>query len=63
MNNNEVICEIKWTVADVRKTFINKYGRQPTDGELSGCVQNVDCKTLEDRSTEYGWSFIKEAIV
>lgn len=63
MNDNEVICEIKWTVADVHNAFVNKYGRQPTDGELSDCVQNLDCKALEEWSIERGWNFIEEAIV
>ena len=63
MNDNDVIAEIKWTVADVRDAFVRKYGRQPSNGELSDCVQNVDCKNLEDYSIECGWSFIEEAII
>ena len=35
MKDDEVLCEIKWTVADVRKAFVNRYGRQPSNGELS----------------------------
>ena len=63
MSDNEVICEIKWTIADVRDAFARKYGRQPTDGELSDCVQNVQTNALENISIERGWDFIEEAIV
>jgi hypothetical protein len=63
MNDDEVLCEIKWTVADVRTAFKNKYGREPTDGQLQECVENVDTELLEDRSIEFGWSFIDEAII
>ena len=63
MNDDEVLCEIKWTVADVRTAFRNKYGREPTDGQLKDCVENVDTDTLEERSIETGWTLIDEAII
>ena len=63
MNNNEVICEIKWTVEDVKVAFEDKYGRLPSDGELKDCVENVAIKALKDVSIERGWDFINEAII
>ena len=63
MNENEVLVEIKWTVADVKQAFINKYGREPSKGELQDCVENVETDLLQDRSIEFGWSFIDEAII
>lgn len=63
MNDNDIICEIKWTVEDVRAAFRKKYGREPTDGQLKDCVENVDTKTLEERSIETGWTLIDEAIL
>lgn len=63
MNDNEVICEIKWTVADVKTAFVNKYGRLPSEGELKDCVENVPVRNLEERSIEFGWDFIDEGII
>lgn len=63
MKDDEVLCEIKWTVADVRKAFVDRYGRQPSNGELNDCVQNLDTSTLEEVSIERGWSIVDEAII
>ena len=63
MNEDDVICEIKWTVADVKTAFINKYGHEPTEGQLQDCVENVNEKALKDFSISYGWDFINEAII
>lgn len=63
MKDDDVLCEIKWTVADVRAAFRNKYGREPSDGQLQDCIENVDTKTLEERSIETGWTLIDEAII
>ena len=62
MNDSDIIAEIRWTVADVREAFTRKYGRQPTDGELSDCVQNINARALEGCSIERGWDFIEEVI-
>ena len=62
-DDNDTICEIRWTVEDVRAAFRNKYGREPTKGQLKDCVENVDTKTLEERSIEIGWTLIDEAII
>lgn len=61
--DDDVLCEIKWTVADVRTAFRNKYGREPTDGQLQDCIENVETSTLEEVSIERGWSVIDEAII
>ena len=58
-----IIAQITWTVADVRTAFRNEYGREPTDGQLQDCIENVDTNTLEERSIEFGWTFIDEAII
>ena len=63
MNEDEVICEIKWTVGDVKTAFVNKYGRLPSKGELNDCVENVAVNTLEEVSIERGWNIIDEAII
>lgn len=63
MDMNEVIAQITWTVDDVRSAFVDKYGRNPSDGELKDCVENVDVKALEGCSIEYGWDFINDAII
>lgn len=63
MNEDEVICEIKWTVGDVETAFVNKYGRLPSEGELNDCVENVAVNTLEEASIERGWDFINDAII
>ena len=62
MNDDVVLCEIKWTVSDVKKAFVNKYGRNPTDEELKLCIDSIDFKNLEDRSIEFGWDFINPEI-
>lgn len=63
MNDDEVLLTIKWTVADVRAAFVNKYGRQPTDGQLQDSIENIDLKGLENYSIENGWYFIDNAVI
>jgi hypothetical protein len=63
MKDDEVLSEIKWTVADVKAAFKNRYGREPSDGQLQDCIENLDTKSLEDRSIEFGWSFIYDALI
>lgn len=62
MNDDEVLCEIKWTVADVKSAFREEYDREPTEKELEECVSCVDTKALEEWSIERGWTFITDAI-
>lgn len=61
--DDEVIAVIKWTVADVRKAFVDKYGRQPSKGQLRDCVENVETKRLEEAAITQGWEYINEAII
>lgn len=63
MNDDEVLCTIKWLVADVKSAFREEHDREPTEEELEECVSNVNVKTLEEVSIERGWSIIKEAII
>lgn len=63
MNDDEEICKIKWTVADVRKAYYDKYGHNGTDEEIKEAVSRIDTKALECRSIEIGWSFINEAVL
>ena len=63
MNDDEVLCEIKWTVTDVKAAFRKKHKREPTERELSLCVWALDTKTLEERSIEIGWTIVDEAIM
>lgn len=62
MNNDTVICTIRWTVGDVRSAFKQEHGREPTKEELKNCVDNVDTNGLVNYSIENGWSFIFDAI-
>lgn len=63
MKDDEVLCTIKWTVADVRSAFVNEHGRQPTDDELQECIDYIDIGGLESISVERGWDFIFGAII
>lgn len=62
MSDGDVICEIRWTVADVRSAFRERHGREPSCGELERCVTAVDAGALEERSIEAGWTLIDEAV-
>ena len=63
MELSDVVCEIKWTVEDIREAFVRKYGRYPTEGQLRDCVANVRDSALEDRSIECGWEVIQEELI
>jgi hypothetical protein len=62
MNDDEVLCTIKWTVADVRKAFEETYKRQPDDNELQEAIDSISWETVEDSSIENGWVHINTAI-
>ncbi len=62
MDMNKVIAQIIWTVEDVAAAFKRKHGRQPNEKELEECIGNINLKTLNDRSIEYGWDFIDQAV-
>lgn len=62
MNDDEVLCTIKWTVADVRKAFEETYKRKPDDNELQEAIDSISWETIEDSSIESGWGYINTAI-
>lgn len=59
---NKVICEIKWTVEDIRVAFENEYGRIPTEQELESCIDKINIKAMTGVCIERGWDFIYEVI-
>lgn len=62
MNDNEVICKIKWTVADVRMAYERKYGHNATDDEIKELVNHIDWKRVEEVGIENGWEIIDTVI-
>ena len=62
MDDNEVICEIKWTVADLRTAYKNRYGHNATDEKIFEILGRLDIKRLQEVGIEYGWEIINEAI-
>lgn len=60
--DDEVLCEIKWTVADVKKSFKERYGREPTKSELHLCIDEVDWSLVEEKGIENGWTVIDTAV-
>lgn len=58
----ETLCEIKWTVDDLRIAYERKYGYTPTDDEVDKILNRLDVKRLEEVGIEYGWEIIHEAI-
>lgn len=62
MNDEEVIAQIIWKVADIRSAFVDRYGRQPTDGELKDAVENVKSSPLVESSIGHGWGVISDEI-
>ncbi len=59
---DEVICNITWTRQDIYDAFIEKHQRIPSDQELTKCIHNLCPTQLQDRSIEFGWNFIYEAV-
>lgn len=62
MNEDEVICEIKWTVADIKAAFEKQYGHEPTEEQLEECVNNLNTRRLQEYSISCGWDFINDTI-
>lgn len=58
----ETICEIKWTVDDLRMAYERKYGHNATDEEIEEILDRLDVKRLEEVGIEYGWEIINEVI-
>ncbi len=59
---SNIICQITWTEEDLRNAFFEKYNRFPTQEELYACIHNLNCSNLQDRSIEFGWDFIHNAV-
>ena len=61
-NVTDTICEIKWTVADVRMAYERKYGHKATDDEIEKLVNNINWKRVEEVGIENGWEIIDAVI-
>jgi hypothetical protein len=62
MNDNKVICEIKWTVADLRIAYERKYGRNASDDDIEFLVNHINWKRVEEVGIENGWEIIDTVI-
>ena len=62
MNDDEVLFEVKWTVADVKNAFYEEYDREPTQEELSACISEIDWESIEEDSIERAWNTIQTAV-
>ena len=60
---DEIVCKIEWTKQDIYDAFIEKHHRIPSDIELIQCIKNINPISLQDRSIEFGWSFIYDAVI
>jgi len=58
----ETICEIKWTVDDLRMVYERKYGHNATDDEIEELVNNINWKRVEEVGIENGWEIIDAVI-
>jgi hypothetical protein len=61
-NVTDTICEIKWTVDDLRIAYERKYGRNATDKEIEEILDRLNVKRLQEVGIEYGWEIINEVI-
>ena len=57
----EVVCEIKWCVADVLDMMAHR-GIELTDENLERLLCSRMGKTLRERSTEEGWEILGDII-
>ena len=62
MKDDEVLAEIKWTVADVKNAFRERYNREPTEEGLQTCIDEIDWGLIEDTSISNGWTIINTAV-
>jgi len=58
----ETLCEIKWTVDDVREAFKLAYGREGSDDEIYDIVNKIDWERIEEAGIERGWDIIHEVV-
>ncbi len=61
MNDDEVLCTIKWTVADVKKSLTEEFNREPTEEEIQECIDEIDWDLIEEQSISTGWTIINTA--
>ncbi|MBQ6780135.1 MAG: hypothetical protein IJP62_02770 [Treponema sp.] len=59
---NKIIAQITWTEQDFIDAFEERFGSLPSEQELSNCLENFSAKQMEDKSTEFGWDFIYDAV-
>ena len=61
MNDDEVLCTIKWTVADVKKSLTEELNREPTEEEIQECIDEISWNLIEEQSISTGWTIINTA--
>jgi len=61
MNDEDVLCVIRWRIDDVAVAFEKIHGRKPTKDELDTCLENLNTKLLEEVCIERGWDIINLA--
>jgi DNA-directed RNA polymerase specialized sigma subunit len=61
MNDNEVLCKIEWTVADVKKSLTEELNREPTEEEIQKCINEICWDLIEEQSISTGWTIINTA--
>lgn len=57
MNDNQVVCEIRWCVSDVRSA-LEIAGYEPSDENVQKALDNRLERTMEEMSVQYGWEFL-----
>ena len=63
MEDTDVLLEIKWTVADIRKSIENhNNGKPATDEQIKWVVDHIDWVFMQDRSIETGWFHIDSVV-
>lgn len=59
---SDILCQITWTEQDLTDAFRSEHHREPTETELAECARNLSVLQLQDRSVEFGWDFIRQAV-
>lgn len=62
MDENKILCEIKWTVKDVITSFKSQAGREPTESELEDCINTISWKLVEETGIANGWTIVNTAV-
>lgn len=58
----ETLCEIKWTVDDIRMAYERHFGHEATDEEINELVDRIDWKRVEEVGIEHGWDVIDSVL-